>query len=54
MPGHEMPGKGKVKAFMSSSLQISPGIPKALRPTNGKPLVDQKMAYEAIRHGMKA
>ena len=26
MPGHEMPGSGDVQAFMSSSLQIAPGI----------------------------
>lgn len=57
MPGHEMPMKGDVKAFMSSSLQISPGIPKELRPTNGKPLVDpntgirsNKTWYEGIEH----
>lgn len=57
MPGHEMPMKGKVHAFMSNSLQVSPGIPKDTRPTNGKPLVDpetgirsNKTWYEGIRH----
>lgn len=39
MPGHEMPGSGPVSAFMSSSLQVAPGIPKAQRrPVNGKEL----------------
>ena len=38
MPGHEMPGSGPVSAFMSSSLQVAPGIPKARRPINGKDL----------------
>lgn len=57
MPGHEMPMKGKVHAFMSNSLQISPGLPKDIRPTNGKPLVDpdtgvrsNKTWYEGLRH----
>ncbi len=57
MPGHEMPEKGDVKAFMSTSLQISPGISKQLRPSNGKPLVDPKTGirsnktwYEGIEH----
>jgi hypothetical protein len=36
MPGHEMPGAGNVTAFMSSSLQVSPGLSKASRrPRNG-------------------
>jgi len=39
MPGHEMPGQGAVRAFMSSSLQISPGIAQGDgRPTNGHDL----------------
>lgn len=39
MPGHEMPGAGNVKAFMSSSLQIAPGVPKSpSRPKNGREL----------------
>lgn len=39
MPGHEMPGTGPVNAFMSSSLQVAPGIPKGQhRPVNGKEL----------------
>lgn len=39
MPGHEMPGSGPVDAFMSSSLQVAPGIPKTHhRPVNGKEL----------------
>ena len=56
-----MPGKGKVQAFMSSSLQISPGIPKASRPTNGEPLVDPKTGirsnktwYEGIEYTPEA
>ncbi len=40
MPGHEMPGLGEVPAFMSTSLQIAPGISKSRgpRPMNGEPL----------------
>lgn len=39
MPGHEMPGAGVVNAFMSSSLQVSPGLPKgSRRPINGQEL----------------
>jgi hypothetical protein len=39
MPGHDMPGQGSVRAFMSSSLQISPGISQGDgRPTNGREL----------------
>lgn len=46
MPGHEMPGAGRVKAFMSSSLQVSPGVPKALnRPRNGHLLRDNDTWY---------
>ena len=40
MPGHEMPGFGSVRPFMSNSLQISPGLGKLQRPTNGQPLQD--------------
>jgi hypothetical protein len=36
-----MPGVGEVKAFMSSSLQIAPGVPVSLhRPINGRELND--------------
>lgn len=44
MPGHEMPSlttatTTPVKAFMSTSLQISPGVPKHQhRPFNGREL----------------
>ena len=39
MPGHEMPGVGQVQPFMSSSLQIAPGVSKAhKRPMNGREL----------------
>jgi len=39
MPGHDMPSQGSVRAFMSSSLQISPGISQGDgRPTNGREL----------------
>ena len=43
MPGHEMPlpnnPHAMIQAFMSSSLQVSPGIPvNSKRPANGKPL----------------
>lgn len=39
MLGHSMPGFDKpFKAFMSSSLQISPGIDKKYRPINGHEL----------------
>ena len=38
-----MPGKGNVHAFMSNSLQISPGIPKTRnRPKNGYKLDNNK------------
>ena len=41
MPGHEMPEAGQVKAFMSSSLQVSPGVPKIKnRPVNGQDLTN--------------
>jgi hypothetical protein len=40
MPGHNMPGfEDPIKAFMSTSLQISPGVPQdKCRPKNGEQL----------------
>eukprot|EP01038_Epipyxis_sp_PR26KG_P013556 gene13556-18192_t len=51
MPGHEMPGQGDINAFMSSSLQISPGIPKNRRPENGKRLNSSQLWYNDIKMG---
>eukprot|EP00600_Ochromonadales_sp_CCMP1393_P003710 CAMPEP_0174993998 /NCGR_PEP_ID=MMETSP0004_2-20121128/23383_1 /TAXON_ID=420556 /ORGANISM="Ochromonas sp., Strain CCMP1393" /LENGTH=562 /DNA_ID=CAMNT_0016248169 /DNA_START=58 /DNA_END=1746 /DNA_ORIENTATION=- len=49
MPGHEMPGQGDVTAFMSSSLQVSPGIPKhSRRPKNGHRLNSSYTWYKDI------
>ncbi|RYY87745.1 hypothetical protein EON63_03570 [archaeon] len=36
MPGHTMPDQDKpIEAFMSSSLQVAPGIARDRRPRNG-------------------
>ena len=50
MPGHEMPNrKDKIKSFMSSSLQISPGISKFdNRPVNGVELNSSFNWYENL------
>mmetsp|Transcript_9882 Transcript_9882/g.16405 ORF Transcript_9882/g.16405 Transcript_9882/m.16405 type:complete len:414 (+) Transcript_9882:553-1794(+) len=48
MLGHAMPGKPHVPAFMSSSLQISPGIDKTVRPHNGHKLNNSVKWYEGI------
>ena len=47
MPGHSMPFTGPVDAFMSSSLQISPGIEKSnpRRPKNGLKLNSSQIWY---------
>eukprot|EP00598_Pedospumella_elongata_P002282 CAMPEP_0184971486 /NCGR_PEP_ID=MMETSP1098-20130426/3712_1 /TAXON_ID=89044 /ORGANISM="Spumella elongata, Strain CCAP 955/1" /LENGTH=503 /DNA_ID=CAMNT_0027493617 /DNA_START=31 /DNA_END=1542 /DNA_ORIENTATION=- len=52
MPGHEMPGTGPVNAFMSSSLQVAPGISKTQhRPVNGKELNSSYTWYDDIEVG---
>ncbi len=52
MPGHNMPtrnGRGLVAPFMSSSLQISPGIPKTEpRPVIGQRLQEDQLWYRNI------
>jgi hypothetical protein len=50
MPGHEMPNKKEtIKSFMSSSLQISPGISKTdSRPLNGIELNSSFNWYEDL------
>ena len=48
MPGHEMPGQqGELQAFMSTSLQISPGISSSQgpRPMNGQSLNESQIWY---------
>lgn len=47
MPGHSMPATGPVEAFMSSSLQISPGLSKhnPKRPKNGQKLNSSQIWY---------
>jgi hypothetical protein len=47
MPGHSMPATGPVEAFMSSSLQISPGLSKynPRRPKNGQKLNSSQIWY---------
>lgn len=56
MPGHEMPTKGPVLPFMSSSLQLSPGVDKSKfqRPINGKPLNSSFTWYEGIKMSSKS
>eukprot|EP01036_Dinobryon_divergens_P023593 gene23593-31955_t len=53
MPGHSMPATGPVEAFMSSSLQISPGLSKhnPKRPKNGQKLNSSQIWYENIHLG---
>jgi hypothetical protein len=51
MPGHEMPKEGDVKAFLSSSLQVSPGIPKGKRPLNGEMPNSSQIWYNDLRIG---
>jgi len=53
MPGHSMPFTGPVEAFMSSSLQISPGIAKAnpRRPKNGLKLNSSQIWYDDVKLG---
>jgi hypothetical protein len=44
MPGHEMPGHTEtIRPFMSTSLQISPGITAKNRPINGQELNDTRL-----------
>lgn len=46
MLGHTMPNVAEpLPAFMSSSLQIAPGIPKGHRPKNGHDLNDSFVWY---------
>lgn len=52
MLGHTMPKKEKpTQAFMSSSLQIAPGIPKMHRPKNGHKLNSSFVWYDGVRIG---
>jgi len=62
MPGHEMPdmsrsspsGKEKIKVrpFMSTSLQIAPGVPKGpKRPINGHMVNESQSWYKDLRIG---
>ena len=50
MPGHEMPGRGPINPFMSSSLQVSPGIDgkRYRRPVNGRQLNSSYTWYDGI------
>ena len=50
MLGHSMPGfDDPLPAFMSSSLQISPGIGKSKRPKNGLKLNESFVWYVCLR-----
>ena len=53
MPGHQMPGHEQpIRPFMSTSLQISPGVDKARRPVNGRPLnASADTWYGGLRFG---
>lgn len=52
MPGHNMPGhEGLVKAFMSSSLQVAPGIDSTRnRPKNGEKLGPNTTWYSSLEY----
>lgn len=44
-----MPGfPGPTRAFMSSSLQLAPGLPKDVRPRNGHPLNSSQVWYDTM------
>lgn len=51
-----MPFTGPVEAFMSSSLQIAPGVPKSnpLRPRNGHLLNASHLWYKNVTMGAGA
>ena len=52
MPGHQMPGYDQpIRPFMSTSLQISPGIDSARRPINGHPLNHSSNSWYDVRIG---
>ncbi len=52
MPGHQMPGFSKpLQAFMSTSLQVAPGLPKNIRPKNGEMLNENSTWYKDLKIG---
>jgi beta-glucan synthesis-associated protein KRE6 len=53
MPGHETPiTKEPIRPFVSTSLQVSPGIPKTMkRPKNGEKLDGSEVWYKDIEFG---
>ena len=55
MPGHNMPGDNgdPIRPFVSSSLQVSPGVTKAMhRPKNGEKLNASNTWYDNIEIGV--
>ena len=49
MLGHSMPGKNHIPAFMSSSLQVAPGIDGRHRPKNGHRLNSSTQWYKDLQ-----
>eukprot|EP01039_Chlorochromonas_danica_P004434 gene4434-4858_t len=55
MSGAPMPGyPGPTRAFMSSSLQLAPGLPKDIRPRNGHPLNSSQVWYKDLFVGERS
>lgn len=54
MPGHNMPGLPKpVQAFMSNSLQVSPGVDHSKRPVTGHALTSNDTWYRDLYYDPK-